>query len=112
MTTAARNDRGSSRIPVDLDVTLVAGDSVPFYGELINISINGAYVRSDSTALVPNTPVTIILGGEEEEDREMHRMLATVVRHDGEGAGVTFSEFDHDTVMSLRHIYHITHRTQ
>lgn len=108
MSTATTNSRSCSRMPVDMDVTLIAAHGVPFHGTLANISIGGAYVETSNKALMPRTPLTIILHQEDSAVQLIFRMEATVARQDTHGAGVMFDDFDTETVRSLRAIYKST----
>jgi len=108
MSFAAKNSRSCSRTPVNMDVTLIAGHGIPFHGTLANISIGGAYVETTNKALMPKTPLTIILRQEDDSVQRIFRMEATVARQDRHGAGVMFDDFDAETVRSLRAVYKST----
>jgi len=104
----ATNDRNCSRTPVNFDVTLITGQSLPFHGTLTNISFNGGYITTHNKALPPKTPLTIVLQKEEGDVQRIYRMTASVVRQDRNGAAIAFDDFDADTVRSLRTIYKST----
>lgn len=108
MALAISNDRSGTRRAVDLDVTLVARHGNPFHGTLKNISFNGGYIETPNRALLPNTPLTIVIQKDEGDVQRIYRMNATVVRQDREGAAIAFDDFDGDTVRSLRTIYKST----
>jgi hypothetical protein len=105
MDIAAENTRSGSRTPVSMDVTLIAGHGVPFHGTLANISFGGAYVETQNKALMPRTPLTIILQQQDGDEQRIFRMMATVERQDKTGAGISFDDYDVETVRSLRAIY-------
>jgi len=105
MDMATRNDRSSSRRLTDIDVTLVARHGIPFHGILKNISLGGGYIETHNRALVPQTPLTIVLQQNENGVQRIYRMSATVARKDLQGTGVMFNDYDSDTIRCLRTIY-------
>lgn len=108
MALALKNYRNGSRRKVDFEVTLVARHGIPFHGTLENISFSGGYFTTANRALMPRTPVTMVLQRDEDELQKIYRMNGTVVRQDKQGAAIMFDDYDADTVRSLRTIYKST----
>lgn len=108
MALAIKNDRNGSRRKVDFDVTLVARHGIPFHGTLENISFSGGYIATANRALLPSTPITVVLQQDEGEFQKIYRMNGTVVRQDQQGAAIMFNDYDADTVRSLRTIFKST----
>jgi hypothetical protein len=105
MENAKINNRTCSRTPVDLDVVIYFRDTAERQAKLQDISFGGAFIATNNTDLQVNDLVTIGLYLEN-IDEEFYTMAATVVRRAAEGAGLSFDEYDQDTLKSLRKLYH------
>jgi hypothetical protein len=105
MENAKINNRSCSRTPVDLDVVIYFRDTAERQAKLQDISFGGAFVATSNSDLKVNDMVTIGLYLEN-IDEEFYTMAATVVRRANKGAGLTFDEYDQETLKSLRRLYH------
>lgn len=105
MENARINQRACSRTPIDLDVVIYFRDTAERQAKLQDISFGGAYVATENSELKVNDLVTIGLYLED-IDEEFYTLAATVVRRDADGAGLSFDEYDQDTLKSLRKVYH------
>jgi len=105
MENANINHRSCSRTPLDLDVVLYFRDNAERQAKLQDISFGGAYIATDNSDLEVNDLVTIGLYLEN-IDEEFYTLAATVVRCEISGAGLSFDEYDQDTIKSLRKLYH------
>ena len=52
---AQKNNRWSSRQPVNVDVTLHVSGQLPFTGKILNVSLGGLFVETDTARLVGDT---------------------------------------------------------
>jgi len=105
MENAKANHRSCSRTPVSMDVVLYFRDTAERQAKLQDISFGGAFVATFNPDLKVNDLVTIGLYLEN-VDEEFYTLAATVVRRADEGAGLTFDEYDQETLKSLRRLYH------
>jgi len=105
MENAKLNQRSCSRTPIDLDVVIYFRDTAERQAKLQDISFGGAFIATQNRELKVDDLVTIGLYLED-IDEEFYTLAATVVRRAKEGAGLSFDEYDQETLRSLRKLYH------
>lgn len=96
--------RWGERRPIDLAVRFSVRQGRAGTGRIINISSSGAFME---TRVYLRLLSVLYLTPAEGEDR---RIAATVVRYDPRGVGLEWSEFDADTMKSLRLATELQHR--
>lgn len=82
--------RWSDRRPTDLPVTIAYRPLGLVRGRLSDLSGGGAFIRT-RIALVPNTPVELVVPSDEREATRLLRVPAIVTRSDADGAAVMFT---------------------
>lgn len=82
--------RWSDRRSTDLPVTLAYRPLGLIRGRLSDLSGGGAYIRT-RIALVPNTPVEIVVSSDEHDATRLLRLPAVVTRSDAGGAALMFT---------------------
>ena len=100
------NDRSSSRMPLDLDVTLFHHQGNPMSARLQDISFGGVYVATNNSPPIVDSTVTLGLSLFEGGAEKVYSMSAVVVRTEDKGAGLMFDDYDGETVKCLRKLYH------
>ncbi|BAU49011.1 hypothetical protein SVA_2463 [Sulfurifustis variabilis] len=83
--------RWSDRRPADLPVTLAYRPLGLIRGRLQDLSGGGAYIRT-RIALLPNTPVELVVPNDEQDATRLLRLPAIVTRSGPEGAGLMFTQ--------------------
>lgn len=94
--------RWSTRKPIKANAIVESPNRGKICATLRDVSLGGALVETDIENLPINTPVSVafrLLPGDHGGDYRLH---ATVVRHQGGGAGLLFQDLDIDTIRSLR----------
>jgi len=104
-TATQENLRLSSRIPMELGVTLFGDTGLPQQASLMNISFGGAFLKTGNVLPITDSRVTLGLSLNDDKD-ERFIMSCIVVRSTDEGIGLMFEKYDTDTIRCLRRIYH------
>ena len=100
------NARSSSRMPLDLDITLFHHQGDPMTARLQDISFGGVYVATENNPPTVDSTVTLGLSLFEDGAEKVYSMSAVVVRTEDKGAGLMFDDYDGETIKCLRHLYH------
>lgn len=82
--------RWSDRRPTDLPVTLAYRPLGLIRGRLRDLSGGGAYIRTQ-IALLPNTPVELVVPNDERDATRLLRVPAVVTRSGPDGAALMFT---------------------
>ena len=61
---------------------------------MLDLSLGGAMLERRRDALPPGTPVEAVLALKKHGDHGLHRLPAEVVRTDGNGVALRFSNYD------------------
>lgn len=99
---ARKNNRWSSRQPVDLDVTLHVSGQFPFSGRILNVSLGGLFVETDTARLVGDTEVYVAFTLHTDTETRHHRMPARRLRQNGNGVALLFTALDTGVIHGLR----------
>lgn len=92
--------RWSDRRPTDLPVTLAYRPLGLIRGRLRDLSGGGAYIRT-RIALVPNTPVELVVPNDERDATRLLRVPAIVTRSDADGAALMFTRLSPEQYEAL-----------
>jgi len=92
--------RWNTRVPLDINVTLNYDKVGLISARTRDLSLGGAYVMTDSIRLGKHTMLDVLLPHEDDPSR-MVRVPATVVRTDGEGVALQFTDFDATSIAAL-----------
>lgn len=107
VTTVDGNARAGSRTPLDKEVVLFSEQGMWLSGTLTDISFGGALVRMDTQPVSVKMPLTLVMiCPSEENDHDYYSLDVTVVRKDREAIGLSFSDYNTETLSCLRRIYH------
>lgn len=92
--------RWSDRRSTDLPVTLAYRPLGLIRGRLSDLSGGGAYIRT-RIALLPNTPVEIVVPSDEHDATRLLRVPAVVTRSDADGAALMFTRLTSEQYEAL-----------
>ena len=101
---AQKNNRWSSRQPVNLDVTLHVSGQLPFTGKILNVSLGGLFVETDTARLVGDTEVYVAFTLHTDTETHHHRMPARRIRQNGNGVALLFTALDARVIRDLRRL--------
>jgi hypothetical protein len=105
-TQAATNNRNCSRAPLELGVEVLHGEHERLAGRLVDISFGGAYLEADTHTFRPRDVVTVCFELARHDGIQAYALSATVARTGEDGVGLEFDEYDHETIVALREVYH------
>lgn len=96
--------RWSTRQALTLPVKLYnSGESI-VQGRTQNLGIGGMFVETDAHRLPLNSPLSVSFTVSNNGSTSHHRLPATVIWSGHEGAGLMFTDFNVETVHTLREI--------
>jgi hypothetical protein len=96
--------RKFTRIPFRTEIKITAGDRVVFSNELSNLSLGGAYVETTGEPLPIGDPCVFVIDLVGPASLLRVRVEGEIVRSDGKGIGVTFTQMDLDSLIHLKHL--------
>ena len=100
----AKNNRWCPRQPVQMDVTLHVSGQFPFHGKILNISLGGLFVETDTTRLVGDTEVYIAFALRTPSGIHHYRVPARRLREHGSGVALQFTAPDVKIIHALRQL--------
>lgn len=98
------DQRWSSRQSVSLPVKLYSGNEPTLQGHTQNLGIGGMFVETESKHLPLNSQLSVSFSVATHDGTSHHRLPATVVWADEHGAGLMFTDFNIETVHTLREV--------
>lgn len=101
---AQKNNRWCPRQPVQLDVTLHVSGQFPFCGKILNVSLGGLFVETDTTRLVGDAEVYVAFTFRTNTGTQHHRMPARSIRRNGNGVALLFTALDASDIQGLRQL--------
>ena len=101
---AQKNNRWCPRQPVHLDVTLHISGQFPFCGKILNVSLGGLFVETDTTRLVGDAEVYVAFTLRTNTGTRHHRMPARSIRQNGNGVALLFTALDTGDIQGLRQL--------
>jgi len=104
-TATLENLRLSSRLPLELGVTLFSEGGLPQQARMTNVSFGGAFLKTGNVLPFIDTKITLGLSMNDDTD-ERFIMSCIVVRNTDDGIGLMFDKYDTDTIRCLRRLYH------
>ena len=101
---AQKNNRRCPRQPVQLDVTLHVSGQFPFCGKILNVSLGGLFVETDTTRLVGDAEVYVAFTFRTNTGTQHHRIPARSIRQNGNGVALLFTALDASDIQGLRQL--------
>lgn len=96
--------RWSTRQSVSLPVKLFNGGETLLQGQTQNLGIGGMFVQTRRKKLPLNAEISVAFSLCANGNTSHHRLPATVVWSSEDGAGLMFTDFNVETVHTLREI--------
>lgn len=96
--------RKFTRIPFRTEIKITARDRVVFSNQLGNLSLGGAYVETTGEPLPLGEQCTFVVDLVGPASLLRVRVEGEIVRSDGKGIGVTFTQMDLDSLIHLKHL--------
>lgn len=96
--------RWSARLPLTLDVKVFDGGEPIAQGHTQNVGIGGMFIDTHKRKLPLNSRIAVAFSVGAGGNVSHHRLPATVIWSSEEGAGLMFTDFNVDTVHTLREI--------
>lgn len=96
--------RWSTRLPLELEVKVFDGGQPVVQGHTHNIGIGGMFVQTNRYKLPLNSQIAVAFSVDAPGGASHHRLPATVIWSSDEGAGLMFTDFNVETVHTLREI--------
>lgn len=96
--------RWSARLPMALAVKIFDGGQPVAQGQTHNVGIGGMYIETAHQKLPPNSQIAVAFTVSANGNTSHHRLPATVIWSSDDGAGLMFTDFNVDTVHTLREI--------
>lgn len=96
--------RWSTRLPLSLEVKIFDGGEPIAQGHTQNVGIGGMFIDTNQRKLPLNSRIAVAFSVRNKGDVSHHRLPATVIWSSTEGAGLMFTDFNVDTVHTLREI--------
>lgn len=103
---ASDEKRKYTRVPFEVDISLVVGDSIITSKRLSNISLGGMYVYSE-TYHKEGTQCIVRIDLVGSSSGMYVQAEAEVVRNDSSGMALNFTKIDLDSLIILRHLVEI-----
>lgn len=100
--------RWSTRQPITFPVKLYRGGEPIGQGRAQNVGIGGMFVEARPRRIPADAPLSVAFSVDVNGTTTHHRLPATVVWEDDNGAGLMFTDFNVDTVHTLRDILYPT----
>jgi hypothetical protein len=99
-----KNNRWCPRQSVQLDVTLHACGQYPFNGKILNVSLGGLFVETDTMRLSGYTDVFIAFTLHTNSGTVIHRAPARRLRQHDNGVALQFTAPDPRVIHDLRQL--------
>ena len=96
--------RWSTRLPLSLEVKVFDGGEPIAQGHTHNVGIGGMFIDTTRNKLPLNSRIAVAFSVSTKGNMSHHRLPATVIWSSDEGAGLMFTDFNVDTVHTLREI--------
>ena len=96
--------RWSTRQSVSVPVKVYNGGEALLQGQTQNLGIGGMYVKTRHKKLPLNAEISVAFTVSANGNTSHHRLPATVVWSGDDGAGLMFTDFNVETVHTLREI--------
>ncbi len=96
--------RWSTRLPLSVDVKVFDGGQPIAQGRTQNVGIGGMFVDTNRKPLPLNSQIAVAFSVSANGNVSHHRLPATVIWSSEEGTGLMFTDFNVDTVHTLREI--------
>lgn len=96
--------RWSTRQSLSVPVKLFNGGEPLLRGQTENLGIGGMFIHTDHTKLPLNSDISVAFTVSANGSTSHHRLPATVVWATDDGAGLMFTDFNIETVHTLRDI--------
>ena len=93
--------RCEARLAVSLQALLYQADTKPMVCQVVNLGVNGAFIKVKSVASLPATVVDIVLPIEAFGMPRRRRLRAVVVHTTADGAGVRFLDSCADVLRAV-----------
>lgn len=99
------NQRAGSRMALNLEAALFSSETAPLRARVHDISIGGAFLKTENVPPQISTQVTLGLCMDTDDGEQVYTLSGVVVHRSEQGAGVRFEGYDSETVRCLRHLY-------
>ena len=96
--------RWSMRLPLSLEVKVFEGGEPIAQGHTQNVGIGGMFIDTHHNKLPLNSRIAVAFSVNTKGAMSHHRLPATVIWATEEGAGLMFTDFNVETVHTLREI--------
>ena len=96
--------RWSTRLPLSLEVKVFDAGQPIAQGHTQNVGIGGMFIETYHSKLPLNSQIAVAFSVSTKGNVTHHRLPATVIWATDEGAGLMFTDFNVDTVHTLREI--------